>query len=63
MSKLENFLSNDKRDLYIKGGAKNVILSVPPKENGPIYVVGVKNKMVKPVEGALPKEGKQTEVF
>ena len=35
------FLSKDKGDLHIKGGAKNVILSAPPKDSSPIYVVGV----------------------
>jgi glyceraldehyde 3-phosphate dehydrogenase len=35
------FLTKDKGDLHIKGGAKKVILSAPPKDNSPIYVVGV----------------------
>lgn len=35
------FLSKDKGDLHIKGGAKKVILSAPPKDSSPIYVVGV----------------------
>jgi len=34
-------LSKDKGELHIKGGAKKVILSAPPKDSSPIYVVGV----------------------
>ena len=42
------FLSQDKGDLHIKGGAKKVVLSAPPKDNVPIFVVGVNhNKYTK----------------
>merc|ERR1712199_121665 len=35
------FLSEDKGALHIAGGAKKVVLSAPPKDDTPIYVVGV----------------------
>ena len=35
------FLSQDKGALHIQGGAKKVVLSAPPKDNVPIFVVGV----------------------
>jgi len=35
------FLTQEKGDLHIKGGAKKVVLSAPPKDNVPIFVVGV----------------------
>lgn len=35
------FLSKDKGALHIKGGAKKVVLSAPPKDDSPIFVVGV----------------------
>lgn len=35
------FLSTDKGELHIKGGAKKVVLSAPPKDASPIFVVGV----------------------
>jgi glyceraldehyde 3-phosphate dehydrogenase len=35
------FLSQEKGDLHIKGGAKKVVLSAPPKDSVPIFVVGV----------------------
>lgn len=35
------FLSQDKGELHIKGGCKKVVLSAPPKDNVPIFVVGV----------------------
>jgi glyceraldehyde 3-phosphate dehydrogenase len=38
------FLSQDKGDLHIKGGAKKVVLSAPPKDNVPIFVVGVNHE-------------------
>eukprot|EP00933_Yihiella_yeosuensis_P053190 TRINITY_DN5136_c0_g1_i3.p1 TRINITY_DN5136_c0_g1~~TRINITY_DN5136_c0_g1_i3.p1 ORF type:complete len:240 (+),score=41.41 TRINITY_DN5136_c0_g1_i3:52-720(+) len=38
------FLAKEKAELHIKGGAKKVILSAPPKDTVPIYVVGVNHK-------------------
>jgi len=38
------FLSQEKGDLHIKGGAKKVVLSAPPKDNVPIFVVGVNHE-------------------
>ena len=35
------FLSKDKAAAHLKGGAKKVVLSAPPKDDTPIYVVGV----------------------
>lgn len=35
------FLSKDKGELHIAGGAKKVVLSAPPKDASPIFVVGV----------------------
>lgn len=35
------FLSKDKAEQHLKGGAKKVVLSAPPKDDTPIYVVGV----------------------
>merc|ERR1712178_438564 len=35
------FLTQEKGDLHLKGGAKKVILSAPPKDSVPIFVVGV----------------------
>merc|ERR1712100_921430 len=35
------FLSQDKGELHIAGGAKKVVLSAPPKDASPIFVVGV----------------------
>lgn len=35
------FLTQDKGNLHIKGGAKKVVLSAPPKDNVPTFVVGV----------------------
>lgn len=38
------FLSEDKGALHIKGGAKKVVLSAPPKDSSPIFVVGVNHE-------------------
>merc|ERR1711904_316440 len=35
------FTAKEKAELHIKGGAKKVLISAPPKDSVPIYVVGV----------------------
>merc|ERR1712050_439028 len=41
------FTEKAKAELHIKGGAKKVIISAPPKDSVPIYVVGVNHKEYK----------------
>jgi len=41
------FTAKEKAELHIKGGAKKVIISAPPKDSVPIYVVGVNHKEYK----------------
>merc|ERR1711953_339152 len=38
------FTAKEKAELHIKGGAKKVIISAPPKDSVPIYVVGVNHQ-------------------
>jgi len=38
------FLSNEKGSQHLKGGAKKVVLSAPPKDQSPIFVMGVNHK-------------------
>jgi len=41
------FLDQEKGALHLKGGAKKVILSAPPKDSSPIFVVGVNHDKYK----------------
>jgi len=38
------FTAKEKAELHIKGGAKKVVLSAPPKDAVPIYVMGVNHR-------------------
>merc|ERR1711933_538292 len=38
------FTAKEKAELHLKGGAKKVLISAPPKDAVPIYVVGVNHK-------------------
>ena len=38
------FTQREKAELHLKGGAKKVIISAPPKDDVPIYVMGVNHK-------------------
>merc|ERR1712129_253228 len=38
------FCEQQKAELHIKGGAKKVIISAPPKDAVPVYVMGVNHK-------------------
>ena len=42
------FLTKEKGDLHIQAGAKKVVLSAPPKDDAPIFVVGVNHTEYKP---------------
>jgi len=42
------FLTTESAEAHIKGGAKKVILSAPPKDKTPMFVMGVNNKSYKP---------------
>merc|ERR1712139_181010 len=41
------FTAQEKAELHIKGGAKKVTISAPPKDAVPIYVMGVNHKSYK----------------
>jgi len=41
------FTDQAKAELHIKGGAKKVIISAPPKDNVPIFVMGVNHQLYK----------------
>jgi len=41
------FTEKPKAELHLKGGAKKVIISAPPKDSVPIYVIGVNHKEYK----------------
>jgi len=41
------FTQREKAELHIKGGCKKVIISAPPKDDVPIYVIGVNHKEYK----------------
>merc|ERR1719356_509447 len=44
------FTAKEKAELHLKGGAKKVIISAPPKDSVPIYVMGVNHKNYKTTE-------------
>merc|ERR1711982_135059 len=44
------FTAKEKAELHIKGGASKVIISAPPKDAVPIYVMGVNHKDYKPTD-------------
>ena len=42
------YLTKEKAEAHIKGGAKKVIMSAPPKDDTPIFVMGVNHNEYKP---------------
>jgi len=44
------FTLKEKAELHIKGGAKKVIISAPPKDSVPIYVIGVNHTDYQPTD-------------
>mmetsp|Transcript_31786 Transcript_31786/g.101257 ORF Transcript_31786/g.101257 Transcript_31786/m.101257 type:complete len:745 (+) Transcript_31786:64-2298(+) len=42
------FTQKERAELHLKGGAKKVIISAPPKDAVPVYVVGVNHKDYQP---------------
>merc|ERR1711974_220767 len=47
------FTAKEKAELHIKGGAKKVIISAPPKDAVPIYVMGVNHTEYKTSENVV----------
>jgi len=47
------FTEKAKAELHLKGGAKRVIISAPPKDAVPIYVVGVNHTNFNPAEDTV----------
>jgi glyceraldehyde 3-phosphate dehydrogenase len=47
------FTLKEKAELHLQGGAKKVIISAPPKDAVPIYVVGVNHKDYNPSENVV----------
>merc|ERR1712046_267364 len=47
------FTAKEKAELHIKGGAKKVIISAPPKDVVPIYVVGVNHTEYKTADSVV----------
>merc|ERR1711879_56272 len=47
------FTAKEKAELHLKGGAKRVIISAPPKDAVPIYVMGVNHTEYKPAEDTV----------
>merc|ERR1711966_374995 len=47
------FTAQEKAELHIKGGAKKVIISAPPKDAVPIYVVGVNHTEYNPANDTV----------
>jgi len=47
------FLTTEKASLHLKGGAKKVIISAPPKDDTPLYVFGVNHTQYKPEQNVV----------